>query len=180
MVRHAKSIEDQVNGLWATVFKGSKAQEEGQMLYHVRMAESIKDQRLLDSFTPELGIGCRRVTPGDPYMTYAFSHIPIWLPWFLYAICLPTPSLNCRAMQKPNVDVHFTTIDKRTENGVVGGHGIERECGTIVRATGFDVSSRPRFPIIGRDGVDLVKNWEIIYARQCVRMLLTEQSSRSA
>jgi thioredoxin reductase len=41
------------------------------------------------------------------------------------------------AIQKPNVDVHFTAVEQVTEKGVVGADGIERECDTIVCATGF-------------------------------------------
>ena len=68
LVAHAKSIEDQVNGLWGTFFKNSTMQAEGQKMLKARMAEFIKDERLLKGFTPSFGIGCRRVTPGDPYM----------------------------------------------------------------------------------------------------------------
>ena len=68
LVAHAKSIEDQVNGLWGTFFKNSMMQAEGQKMLKARMAEFIKDERLLKGFTPSFGIGCRRVTPGDPYM----------------------------------------------------------------------------------------------------------------
>lgn len=68
LVEHAKSIEDQVNGLWGTFFKNSTMQAEGQKALRARMAEFIKDERLLQGFTPTFGIGCRRVTPGDPYV----------------------------------------------------------------------------------------------------------------
>ena len=64
LVEHAKSIEDQVNGLWGTFFQGSTMQAEGQKGLKARMAEFIKDERLLKGFTPKFGIGCRRVTPG--------------------------------------------------------------------------------------------------------------------
>ena len=66
-----------------------------------------------------------------------------------------------RAIQKENVDVHFTPVEKITEKGVVGGDGIERECDTIVCATGFDVSYRPRFPIVGKNGVELADKWKV-------------------
>jgi hydroxyversicolorone monooxygenase len=66
IVEHAKSIEDQVNGLWGTFFKNASAQKEGQKALKARMAEFLKDERLLEGFTPSWGIGCRRVTPGDP------------------------------------------------------------------------------------------------------------------
>jgi hypothetical protein len=64
------------------------------------------------------------------------------------------------AIQKPNVDVHFTGVEEITETGVIGADGIEREVDTIVCATGFDVTYRPRFPIIGKNGVDLYEKWK--------------------
>lgn len=60
IVQHAKSIEDQVNGLWGTFFKNSTMQEMGQVGLKQRMAEFLKDPRLLEGFTPKFGIGCRR------------------------------------------------------------------------------------------------------------------------
>ncbi|KAL1304763.1 hypothetical protein AAFC00_003700 [Neodothiora populina] len=132
LVAHAKDIEDQVNGLWGSFYAGTEAQADGQKLFRARMAEFIKDERLLKGFTPDFGIGCRRITPGDPYML---------------------------AIQKENVDIHFTPVMQCTEDGVVGEDGAERKCDTIICATGFDVSYKPRFPIVGKGGVDLKDKW---------------------
>ena len=134
LVAHAKDIEDQVNGFWGSFYHGSEEQAFSQDLFRKRMAEFIKDDRLLKGFTPEWGIGCRRLTPGDPYMV---------------------------AIQKENVDVHFTAVKECTEEGVVGEDGIERKCDTIVCATGFDVSYNPRFPIVGKAGIDLKDKWSV-------------------
>ena len=60
IVEHAKSIEDQVNGLWGMFFKSSKMQAEGQVGLKARMKEFLKDERLIEGFTPKFGIGCRR------------------------------------------------------------------------------------------------------------------------
>jgi cation diffusion facilitator CzcD-associated flavoprotein CzcO len=64
------------------------------------------------------------------------------------------------AIQKENVDVHFTAVDEITEDGVIGNDGIERKVDTIVCATGFDVTYKPRFPVIGKNGVDLYEKWK--------------------
>lgn len=133
LVAHAKSIEDQVNGLWGAFYEGTEAQQMAKQIFTTRMAEWIKDERLLRGFTPEFGVGCRRITPGDPYML---------------------------AIQEENVDVHFTPVVSCTEDGVVGEDGVERKVDTIVCATGFDVSYRPRFPIIGKNGVNLADKWK--------------------
>ena len=46
-------------------------------------------------------------------------------------------------------------------NGIVGADGTEREVDTIICATGFDVSYRPRFPIVGLNGVELADKWKV-------------------
>lgn len=68
LVGHAKHIEDQPNGLWGSFYKNSPGQFHEQEELRHRMSEHIKDERLLQGFTPKFGVGCRRVTPGDPYM----------------------------------------------------------------------------------------------------------------
>ncbi|PGG98430.1 hypothetical protein AJ79_08869 [Helicocarpus griseus UAMH5409] len=134
LIKEAKSIENQLNLSWPMFYRDGEVQMQAQAMFKARMAEFIKDERLLKGFTPKFNIGCRRVTPGDPYML---------------------------AIQQPNVDVHFTAVNKITEDGLVGEDGIERKVDTIVCATGFDVSYRPRFPIVGQNGVDLRDKWAV-------------------
>lgn len=57
--------------------------------------------------------------------------------------------------------VHFSAVNKITEDSVIDTEGNAKKVDTIVCATGFDVSYRPRFPIVGRDGVDLADKWKI-------------------
>lgn len=59
MLAHAKDIENQVNGLWGLFYANNKAQQDAQVLFKNRMAEFIKDKRLLDGFTPKWQIGCK-------------------------------------------------------------------------------------------------------------------------
>ena len=66
-----------------------------------------------------------------------------------------------RAIQEPNVDVHFTSVNKITEDSVIDTEGNEKKVDTIVCATGFDVSYRPRFPIVGQNGVELREKWKV-------------------
>ncbi|KAJ5793863.1 hypothetical protein N7457_000462 [Penicillium paradoxum] len=133
LLEHAKSFEHNFSK-WGIFMKGSQAQEKGRQFVYERMKNIIKDPRLLEGFTPKFSLGCRRITPGDPYM---------------------------KAIQEPNVDVHFTAVTEITETGVIGADGIERECDSIICATGFDVTFRPRFPIIGKDGADLGQQWAV-------------------
>ncbi|EWG44880.1 hypothetical protein FVEG_05847 [Fusarium verticillioides 7600] len=133
LVAHAKDIENQMNGKWGVYYAGTEKQKAARELFRKRVAEFIKDERLLKGFTPKFELGCRRVTPGDPYM---------------------------QAIQEPNVDIHFTHAQTITEKGIIGGDGIEREVDTIVCATGFDVTYRPGFPLVGLNGIELGKKWE--------------------
>lgn len=157
LIDHIKFTEDQLNRAWPSFFKDSEPQKELRAEISQRMAELIKDPYLLQGtlfvvliympsktvlytdnhgsslgFTPKFAVGCRRVTPGESYL---------------------------KAIQEPNVNVHFTAVDKVTPTGVIGADGILREGDTLICATGFDVSFRPRFPIIGRGGVNLRDKW---------------------
>lgn len=56
--------------------------------------------------------------------------------------------------------MHFTPAVEVTPTKVVGADGTECEVDAIICATGFDVSYRPRFPIVGQNGVDLAVKWK--------------------
>jgi hydroxyversicolorone monooxygenase len=79
LVKHAKDIEDQINGPWGGFFKNSEMGRQVEEFFLNRMKEWIKDERLLKGFTPKFGMGCRRVTPGDPYMLLVLP--PLTLPF---------------------------------------------------------------------------------------------------
>lgn len=55
--------------------------------------------------------------------------------------------------------MHFKSVTRLTEGGVVDSDGVERQVDAVICATGFDVSYKPRFPIIGLNGVDLRDKW---------------------
>jgi len=74
---------------------------------------------------------------------------------FAYRVDIRAETDSCK-----NIDVHFTAVKSITEDGVVGEDGKEQKADTIVCATGFDVSYRPRFPVIGRNGIDLGEKWK--------------------
>ena len=50
--------------VWVYSSTSSEGQKEAQKVFGDRMAEFIKDPRLLKGFTPKFAIGCRRITPG--------------------------------------------------------------------------------------------------------------------
>jgi hydroxyversicolorone monooxygenase len=128
LVEHAKFLENQVNSNWEMYIKGSPIQLEIAEKFRARTADIIKDAQLADNMTPKWSVGCRyspfhsnvrwytvliplssRITPGDPYML---------------------------AIQKPNVNMHFTEVVEITDNSIVGKDGTKKEIDTIICATG--------------------------------------------
>jgi len=57
------------------------------------------------------------------------------------------------------VEVAYGGIDKITERGPVSQNGQEYPVDVLICATGFDVSYRPRFPVIGASGKNLRDLW---------------------
>jgi hypothetical protein len=51
------------------------------------------------------------------------------------------------AIQQPNVSVHFTWVDRLTEDSVVGTDGIERKIDSVICASGEFVSFTPYLSI---------------------------------
>ncbi|KAH8587358.1 hypothetical protein B0O99DRAFT_656438 [Bisporella sp. PMI_857] len=135
LIEHIKFTENQLNRGWPGFFKGSEMQKVMKAGMSQRMGEIIKDPYLLQGFTPDFAVGCRRITPGEPYMN---------------------------AIQQPNTKVHFMAVKKVMPTGVIGTDGTLLEGDTLICATGFDVSFLPHFPIIGRGGVDLREKWKTV------------------
>ncbi|KAF9761613.1 hypothetical protein IL306_003765 [Fusarium sp. DS 682] len=137
MIDHAKANEGVLMMMQHMMVKHNPAYFQARKMLIDRTREWIKDDALFEKFIPTWSPGCRRITPGDPFML---------------------------AIQKPNVEVHFTGVSRVDEKGVFGDDGTYTACDTIVCATGFDVSYRPPFPLLGLDGYDLRKGWETVPA----------------
>ncbi|KAJ4109431.1 hypothetical protein NW765_004319 [Fusarium oxysporum] len=137
MLKHAKANESVLMMMQHMMVKHDPAYYQARKHLTERTREWIKDDELFEKIIPPWSPGCRRITPGDPFMV---------------------------AIQEPNVDVHFTGISRVDENGVFGDDGTYTACNTIVCATGFDVSYRPPFPLIGLDNYDLRKEWHTVPA----------------
>lgn len=133
LVSHAKAIENDLSICLDLQIAGSDMQKGASEWTKAHMREHIKDDRLFNGFLPNFGLGCRRITPADPYM---------------------------RAIQEPNVTVHFSAAARLTSDSIIAADGTSTPIDTIICASGFDTSYRPRFPIIGRDGVNLAEKWK--------------------
>jgi len=88
----------------------------------------------MDRMIPkDFNVACRRPTPGNGYL---------------------------EALIGEKTTCYTDNIKAITPSGFVAADGTEVEVDVIICATGFDTSFRPRFPIIGLDGVELAKQWE--------------------
>ena len=108
-MEHIKSLEDAFNERYNQVFLNIPEQVGMRQIFEDRMRTKIKDERILNGILPNFPAGCRRIASGDPFM---------------------------EAIQKENVEVHFTHVTKVTPDGV-GADGVERACDTIACATGI-------------------------------------------
>jgi hydroxyversicolorone monooxygenase len=133
----AKKIEGGLNagmGIKALMPNSAEAKYAKE---HVaaRMKEFITDDYIYQQLLPSFALGCRRLTPGNPFM---------------------------RAVQKSNVTLHRAAVKKATPTSVISEDGKEVEVDTIICATGFDVSFVPPFPMRGRNGVLLSEKWSLV------------------
>ncbi|KAF9775829.1 hypothetical protein IL306_006044 [Fusarium sp. DS 682] len=127
-----KGLEDQFNGMFRLFLKSSPEQKKTRAMFESRMRQLIPDKKLQEKLIPPFEAGCRRINPGEGFLT---------------------------AIQKPNVELVFDSIERITRSGIVAG-GKEYPVDVLVTATGFNTTFRPRFPIIGRNSVNLQNLWE--------------------
>lgn len=97
-----------------------------------RLGDSPKGRALYDMLIPEFPVGCRRQTPGPGYL---------------------------EALLQENVETRFDDIAYFTEDGIYTKSGDHLHFDVIVCATGFDTTFKPRFPVVGRNGVYLAEKW---------------------
>jgi cation diffusion facilitator CzcD-associated flavoprotein CzcO len=105
------------------------------------MSEKLgHEPRLVESIIPKsFNVGCRRPSPDPGYL---------------------------EALVATNTTVYTDALHEITRKGFLDHDGHEVEVDVILCATGSDTSFRPRFPIVGLDGVDirdLWKNWPLSY-----------------
>jgi cation diffusion facilitator CzcD-associated flavoprotein CzcO len=99
-----------------------------------KMAKALKhDPILTKRMIPSFSLGCRRLGPGEGFL---------------------------EAMLEDNVTLATGGVESFTEKGIRTTDGVEHEFDVIICATGFDVSFRPYFPIMGRGGRNLADDWK--------------------
>ncbi|CAG8901248.1 unnamed protein product [Penicillium egyptiacum] len=128
---HRVYLEKRVAVGLSGLWRGTLAQESFQNLCRCFMQSNIQDPILLEALLPNFEAGCRRFTPGRHYLN---------------------------ALQQPNVEYLQDSVVELTEETLITGSGRRFDCDVIIYATGFE-PYKPRFPVLGRDGVDLMGNW---------------------
>jgi hypothetical protein len=88
---------------------------------------------LVEHLIPNFAVGCRRPTPGNGYL---------------------------EALTDPKVTVITEEISEIVPKGIKLANGEVVEVDTFICATGFDISFAPRFPLIGRNGINLAEQWK--------------------
>ncbi|TVY87681.1 putative sterigmatocystin biosynthesis monooxygenase [Lachnellula willkommii] len=96
-----------------------------------KLAKNGKED-LLRLLLPDFAVGCRRPTPGNGFLE-ALSH--------------------------EKCEVVWGDVASFTPAGILTASGHESKVESIICATGFDLSCAPRFPVTGRDNIDLQKRW---------------------
>jgi cation diffusion facilitator CzcD-associated flavoprotein CzcO len=130
---HRKGIISRSNKSFYIFIKGEN-NKEGMRLAAAQMAEKLNhDPVLCEKLIPKWELGCRRITPGPGYL---------------------------ESFLRPNCHLTDSPITHVSENAVHTADGRAYECDVIVCATGFDVSHRPRYPVVGRNkATDLATDW---------------------
>ncbi|KAI5460705.1 steroid monooxygenase [Mariannaea sp. PMI_226] len=134
---YRKKIESELNSRFRFILNGSKEQADARAFAEDDMRTKLAGKpEIADVIVPKnFAVGCRRPTPGNGY---------------LESLCAD------------NVTVVSSNIAEITSKGIKTEDNVEHEFDVIVCATGFDVSWRPHYPTVGRDGVSLSKYWQDI------------------
>lgn len=131
-LQRCKQLESYYNKLFPVFYRDSETQMQERQEMSSWMEKCIKDPKLREKLIPKYELGCRRISPGEPFL---------------------------RALQKSNVKCIFSPIEVCRPDGLETEDGIETS-DVIIAATGFNTSFRPRFPLLGQNGVDLRELWK--------------------
>ncbi|KAK4941743.1 hypothetical protein LTR10_018347 [Elasticomyces elasticus] len=132
---YRRNLISGINSAFRMFVKGSPENQPITEAARKQMAEKLNhDPILCAKLIPEWGLGCRRITPGEGYL---------------------------ESFMKPNVQLVTNAVAKVTENSVISTDDQEFQVDVIACATGFDVSLKPNWKMIGRNGVDLNEAWAV-------------------
>ncbi|KAI9812936.1 MAG: hypothetical protein M1827_004454 [Pycnora praestabilis] len=125
LTEYRKMNETSLNGIFSMFLKNTASQNDTKEQMIEQMKSKLNNPDLEKKLIPEWGPGCRRLTPGINYL---------------------------ETLSKDNVEVVYGEIEKITPNGCYCDDGKEHPVDILICATGFDVSFKPRFPLVGPAG----------------------------
>lgn len=132
-LKFRKILEEDGNIVHFATQKGSDMQRMfAETFSKVTRQKLDKMPKLLGQFSPAFGVGCRRMTPG---------------PGYLEALC------------ESNVELVTDDIESINPTGIAV-HGREIGVDVLVCATGFNTSSIPPFPVVGKNGITLADKFK--------------------
>ncbi|KAM0717495.1 hypothetical protein Q7P37_007347 [Cladosporium fusiforme] len=132
--QYRKKIQAGSNRSFDMFVKDSQAQKVGrQQTADMMKARLDNDEDLADKLIPEWEVGCRRATPGPGYL---------------------------ESFARDNVSLVTSSIKQVEPTGVRTADDILHEFDAIICATGFNVSHRPPWPLIGLNGLSLSDAWK--------------------
>ena len=131
---YRKKIQAGSNRSFDMFVKQSEAQKVGrQQTANMMKSRLNDDEGLAKKLIPEWEVGCRRATPGPGYL---------------------------ESYTRDNVSLVSTSIDRIEADGIRTVDGQVHEFDAIICATGFDVSHRPPWPLVGLNGLSLSEAWK--------------------
>ena len=131
--KHIHELAHAFNHFYEALIEGSAANLEAKRRTKELMESRLKNNpELAKQLIPDWSLGCRRLTPGNGYL---------------------------ETLTSENCDLLVGHIDSVTETGVLMKDGQHREFDAIICATGFDVSFKPRWTMLGKNGRDLATEW---------------------
>jgi len=136
-IGYRKMIEQELNQRFKLILTNTEESDEANAFAYSEMMDKLKDHpRLIDRMIPkDFNVGCRRPTPGNGYL---------------------------EALTGKKTTYYTDPIRKITPRGFIDPDGQEIEVDVILCATGFDTTFRPRFPVVGLNGVKLSEQWKDI------------------
>lgn len=141
LAQHRHKLMMSLNSLHDVTMQGSEMQSGAQATFWANMQAKLAARPHIAAFLkPNFPVGCRRLTPGPGYL---------------------------ESLVQDNVGFVTDGISQVCEDGIVDEKGNKRVYDVIVCATGFDTSYKPRFPLKGRDGVELETRWQTFPQTYC-------------
>ncbi|KEF62523.1 uncharacterized protein A1O9_00496 [Exophiala aquamarina CBS 119918] len=131
--QYRKKIIHSINDSFKMFVKNSELNKQIFGLATRQMTEKLNsDPELCEKLIPKWELGCRRITPGEGYL---------------------------EAFLRDNVELTQSPITHIDTDSVHTSDGKAYKVDVVICATGFDVSYRPHYPIVGRGNVNLANKW---------------------